>query len=105
MCVLRSGQTQCTLQDLLARGAAEEVGAAHDVSDALSRIVDHDRQLICEQRISATDDEIACFCRDIADLRALQKILERSQPRRDTQAKSRRTVRCAHTVATPTGIE
>ena len=54
----RAGQAQAPLQQDLARGAAQQVGAAHDVGDALGGIVDHDRQLICEQTVATAQDEV-----------------------------------------------
>src|SRR4051794_31646622 len=47
------------LQPDLTRGRLYEVGAAHDMRDALLRIVDADRELIRVNRVAAIDHEIA----------------------------------------------
>ena len=43
--VARHRQAERTLQQDLARGGVEQVGAAHHVGDALVGVVDHHRQL------------------------------------------------------------
>ncbi len=99
-----SGQTQCSLQGDLARSAAEEVGTAHDVRDALSRIVDDDRQLICEQAVAAADDEVTRIAGKIRCLQSLQLVVECDRAGRDPEADRERPVRRPHSVATPTGV-
>jgi hypothetical protein len=71
MCVLGSGQTQCGLQGNLARRAGQEVGAAHDMRDVLSGVVDDDCQLISEQTVAPADHEVAGRARQLRSLRTL----------------------------------
>src|SRR5687767_7800432 len=104
MCVHGSGQAQCTLQGNLARRAAEKVGAAHDVCDTLVSIVDYHRELICEQSITAADDEVTRIAGKVRCLRSLQEVGESDGAGPDPEADRERTVRRPHTVETPTGV-
>ena len=57
--VSRYRQSQGLLQGDLPRGTRQEVGAAHDVGDALFGIVDHRRQRVGVNAVSAAYDDIA----------------------------------------------
>ncbi len=57
--VARCGDAERALQGDLPRRVVEQVGAAHDVADALRGVVDHDRQLIGPQAVGAPHDEVA----------------------------------------------
>ena len=92
------------LQGDLARSAAEKVGAAHDVSDVLGRIVDDDCQLICEQAVTAADDEVAGVACQLSGLQSLQPVVESDRAGRDPEPDRERAVRRPHSVATPTGV-
>ena len=85
--------------------AAEQVGAAHDVRDALSGVVDDDRQLIGKQAVATADDEVTDVSRDRS---AVCDPCSRSSnaivPDGDPEADRERPVRRSHAVATPTGI-
>src|SRR5574340_4679 len=61
----RSRQAELALQIDLARRVRQEVGAAHDVRDALEGVIDHDGQLVGEQTVGTPDDEIADVVREV----------------------------------------
>ena len=65
MGVDRRRQAEQGLQINLARGVPQQVGAAHDVGDALERVVHHHRQLVGEQAVGALDDEVADLMRQV----------------------------------------
>jgi hypothetical protein len=65
------------LQRDLPRCRSEEIGAAHDMRDALVEIIDDDRDLVGEQAVGAPDDEIADVARKVLPLRSLQPIGKR----------------------------
>ena len=46
---------------LLPRGAREEVVAAHDIGHAVARVVDHDRELVRGHAELGPHDHVACF--------------------------------------------
>src|SRR6185436_19033178 len=104
MCVHGSGQTQCGLQGYLARSAAQEVGTAYYVRDILGSIVDDDRQLICKQTVAPTDHEVTRIAGKIRGLQSLQLVCECDRAGRDPEPDGGRSVRCPHTVATPTRV-
>ena len=47
------------LQQTVHARRPEQVLAAHDVGDALQRIIDHDRQMIAVRRLLAREDNVA----------------------------------------------
>ena len=57
--IARRGQAERALQQDLARRGIEQVGAAHDVGDALRGIVDHHGQLVGPETVGAREHEIA----------------------------------------------
>jgi len=105
MCVLGSGQTQCSLQGDLARSAAQKVGATYDMRDFLGGIVDDDRQLICKQTVAPADDEVTRIKGKLRGLQSLQPVHERNRAGCYQKTDRRRTVRSPHAVATPTKVE
>ncbi len=104
MCVLGSGQTQCGLQGHLTRSAAQKIGTAYDVRDVLGSIVDDDRQLIRKQTVTPTDHEVTRIAGKIRGLQSLQLVGECDRSGRDPEPDGGRSVRCPHSVATPTGV-
>ena len=83
------GKPRQLLQEDLARRRREQVGAAHDVRDALQRVVDDDRELVGEEPVGAPDDEIADVAREVLRLRSLQAVAEFDRARR-RRARARR---------------
>ena len=76
MAVGGGGRLQQLLQEDLAAGGVQQVGAAHDVGDPLPGVVHHHGQLVGIQAILALDHEIGDFRtqRDIPDpLQAVDK--------------------------------
>ena len=57
--VARRRQAQRALQVDLARGVVGQVLAAHDVGDALRRVVDDHRELVGPQAVGALEHEVA----------------------------------------------
>ena len=104
MCVLGSGQTQCSLQGDLARSAAQKVGTAYDVRDVLGSIVDDDRQLICKQTVAPTDHEVTRIAGKVRGLHSLQPVREFDRAGRYAKADGEGPVGGPYTVATPTGV-
>src|SRR5512138_2836860 len=105
MCVLGSGETQCGLQGDLARSAAQKVGSANYMRDALGSIVDDDRQLICEQTVAPSDDEVTRIKGKVRGLGSLQPLLERNRAGCYQEADCRRAAGGPHSVAAPTKVE
>jgi len=64
------------LEKNLARCRCQQIGAAHDIGDALIRIVDDNAQLIGVQAVRALDDEVADVARQVLLLAALQTIVK-----------------------------
>ncbi len=59
-CAYRGGlQPSSREQQQLARCVVQQIGAAHDLSDLLCRVVDHDRELIGNDAVASRDDEVA----------------------------------------------
>src|SRR5690606_23013661 len=54
-----SGGEEQLLQIELTRRVVEQVGAAHDVGDALVGVIEHHGQLVGVQAVTAPDDEVA----------------------------------------------
>ena len=67
---------ECTLQRDLTRRRSEEIDTAHDLRDALLRIVDDHRQLIREQAIRAAHDEVSGMRRNVFLDATAQQIVE-----------------------------
>jgi len=90
MRVARGGQAQCLLQCDLPRRAVEEIGAAHNVRDALQRIIDDNGELVGKGAIATADDDIAALAQ--AEFTpSLQTILDRDERVIDAKAHRRRT--------------
>ena len=54
----RTAQAQDVLQEQLLRRTRKQVGAAHDAVDALRRIIDDNRKLVCKGPVAPSNDEI-----------------------------------------------
>ena len=80
MHVSRGGKSQQVLQINLARRRIQQIGAAHDMRDALEYIVDDYCQLICKQAIRAFHHEIANFGFEVLADAALQSIFKLDTP-------------------------
>jgi hypothetical protein len=74
--VLWNRQAEQTLQIYLARSGIKQIRAAHNMRDALKRIVHHYGKLICKQVICALDHEIADLAFETLVDAALQFITE-----------------------------
>ena len=81
MHVGRGGEPQQMLQINLARRGSQQVGTAHDMRDALKRIVDYYRQLIGKQTIRTLYYEIADFAFEVLRKVPLQCIVELNRGR------------------------
>ena len=76
MAIARRGQTEQRLQEPVNRGRGKEVASAHDVGDALERVVDRHRQMIARREIAPAEH-------DVAPQRRLRRTSDRAQrPRR-----------------------
>jgi len=53
MGINRCDMAQASLQPDLARGRRQQIGAAHDMRNALKSIIHHHRQLVREQAIGS----------------------------------------------------
>ena len=73
MAIARRGQTQQFLQKPMDRGRQEKVASAHDVGDALQRVVDRHRQMIARREVPAGED-------DVSPSRRLGDALDRVRP-------------------------
>ncbi len=72
MAIARRGQIEQRLQEPVNRGRGKEVASAHDVGDALERIVDRHRQMIARREIAPAEN-------DVAPQRRLRKTSDRAQ--------------------------
>ncbi len=88
--VRRRAKSERALQGDLARRRGQQVGAAHDVADALRRVVDHHRELIGEHAVGALDDEIADVALEALLLSALQAVVKADRLRVHAQPPGRR---------------
>jgi len=84
--VARRRQAQPLLQKDLARCGVEQVGAPHDVRDALVGVVDHDGQLVGEVAVGAQQHEVADLAREVLAESALHDIVEADGRGVDPQA-------------------
>ena len=57
--IARRRQAEQALQMHLPRRVVGEILAANDIGDALCRVVDHDRELICREPVGALEYEVA----------------------------------------------
>ena len=57
--IARRGQIEQRLQEPVNRGRGKEVASAHDVGDALERIVDRHRQMIARREIAPAENHVA----------------------------------------------
>ena len=76
MAVTRRRQAERPLKQDLARRGGEEIGATHDLRDALPRVIDNDRQVIGDAVVAALDDEVAGLAAAILPAMPLERILE-----------------------------
>lgn len=74
--IARCGQVQPLLQVNLARRGIQQIGAAHNVRDALIRIVNDYRQLISKKTVGAFQYEIADILGEILSHGSLYRIFE-----------------------------
>lgn len=74
------------MQEELTRGVVEEIGAADDVGDALSGIVDDDGELVGEIAVGAEEDEVACVAGDVLSEGAAGAVVEGDGAGRDEKA-------------------
>ena len=61
----RRRQSEQLLQRDLPGRRREQVIAAHDVADAIRRVVDDHRQLVGVQAVGAAHDDVADVCREL----------------------------------------
>jgi hypothetical protein len=59
MAEFRRGQFQGAIEQQLAEGRAEQIGAAHHLGDPLGGVIDHDGELVGRNVVLSPDDEIA----------------------------------------------
>ena len=57
--IARRRQAEQFLQKPVDRGRGEKIAAAHDVGDALQRIVDGDRQMVARREVAPAQDDVA----------------------------------------------
>lgn len=67
---------ESVLEEDLAGGVVEEVGAADDVGDALIGIVNDDGELVGEVAVGAEEDEVADLVRDVLGEGAVGAVVE-----------------------------
>ena len=102
--VARRRQAQRALQQDLARRVVGQVRAAHDVSDALRRVVDDHGQLVGPQPVGALQHEVADLVRHVLLLRAQPAVGPLTLPvRRATATRARRLA--VQAVAAGAGID
>ena len=58
MAEFRCGQLQGAIEQQLAEGRAEQIGAAHHLGDPLGSVIDHDGELVGRNVVLSPDDEI-----------------------------------------------
>ena len=59
MTEFRRGQFQGAIEQQLAEGRAEQIGAAHHLGDPLGGVIDHDSELVGRNVVFSPDNEIA----------------------------------------------
>ena len=64
MPIARLAKAKQPLQQAVDRGRSKQVPTAHDVGDALKRIVDHHRQMVARRQIPPAQDDVAPNLRD-----------------------------------------
>jgi hypothetical protein len=79
-------QAEAPLQQDLPRRGVEQVGAAHDLGDALQRIVDDHRQLVGPVAVGARKHEVADFLAQV--LRCVPRMRSREFDRASGDAQS-----------------
>ena len=57
--IARRRQVEQRLQQPMDRGRGEKVAPAHDVGDALQRVVDRHREMIARREIAPAEDDVA----------------------------------------------
>src|SRR5690606_22608019 len=82
-------QAEQALQQDLPWRRVEQVGAAHDLADALRRIVDDDRELVRTRAVRAPDHEVADVAPEILLLSAQHAIGESDRRGTDAQPPGR----------------
>ncbi len=78
-------QAERSLQQDLPGRARQQVAAAHDVGDALCRVVHDDRQLVGIEAVPTPQHEVADGGRDVDGLRAQAAVVEGDRAGRNTQ--------------------
>jgi len=74
MQIARRAKSEQALQPYLPRRRRQQIGATHDVGDALQFIVDHDGQLVCDEAVRTFDDKVSDVAVEPLLLRALQPV-------------------------------
>ena len=101
----RRGYAERTGQHHLPGGRAGEVGTAHDVGDALGRIVDHHRELVGPQPVGALQHKIADLGGDVLLEAAAQPVIDPDRARRHAQPPGARRAPLGQTVAAGARID
>jgi len=85
-------EAEQALQQDLARGVVQQVGAANDVRDALVGIVDDNREHIRDQRIASLQDEIPARRRDVLAEAPADPVVELQGAGRYRESQRRRRI-------------
>ena len=85
--VRRRRKAERALERDLPRGRVEKVRAAHDLRDALSRVVHDDRELVGERTVRALHDEVADGNLEIFGEGTEEKIFEGEEAGGNAEAK------------------
>ncbi|SRR5690554_3091846 len=104
MCVLGVRKAENVLKRELAGRARKQIGAPYDFRDPLRGIVYNDSELIGEQSIATTHDEVATLRCEINCNWTLGLILEADGLFRSAKANRERSIRRADTAAAPAGV-
>ena len=68
MAIVRRGETEQSLQQPMHARRVKKILAAHDIGDALQRVVDDDREMIARRRVLARQNNIAPLLRQRRDV-------------------------------------
>ena len=68
MAIVRRGETEQALQQSMHARRVKKILAAHDIGDALQRVVDDDREMIARRRVLARQNDIAPLLRPRRDV-------------------------------------